>query len=224
MNKQKTALVLIDLQKESNFGLIRMDDVIANTQTLINACRRENIPIIYTRQINRSDQAGLSKDEPLKEDGTPYYYASHTENIEIIDFIAPENSDIVIDKYRWSAFYETSLDLMLKGLGVEDLIIGGVVTDGCLMTSVFDAYFRDYHVHLVKDMCTSSNEGSHMAAMMIMANWVYNLEVYETTELIKRFKNESYQHWTCDRPDSLPFTPETMRESYQYLQPRKEVQ
>ncbi|MFD2705664.1 isochorismatase family cysteine hydrolase [Salibacterium lacus] len=224
MNKQQTALVLIDLQKESNFGLIQMDDVIANTQTLIDACRRENIPIIYTRQINRSDQAGLSKDEPLKEDDTPYYYASHTENIEIFDEIAPENSDIVIDKYRWSAFYETSLDLMLKSLGVEDLIIGGVVTDGCLMTSVFDAYFRDYHVHLVKDICTSSNEGSHMAAMMIMANWVYNLEVYETKELIKRFNNESYQHWSCDRPDSLPFTPETMRESYQQLQPRKEVQ
>ncbi|MGY4688881.1 cysteine hydrolase family protein [Salibacterium sp. K-3] len=224
MNKQKSALVLIDLQKESNFGLIQMDDVIANARHLIDACRREGIPVIYTRQINRSDQAGLSKNEPLNEDGTPYYYASHTENIEIIDAIAPEEDDIVIDKYRWSAFYETSLDLMLKGLGVDDLIIGGVVTDGCLMTSVFDAYFRDYHVHLVKDICTSSNEGSHMAAMMIMANWVYNLEVYETRELIKRLHNESYHHWTCGRPDSLPFTPETMRETFEQLQPGKEVQ
>ncbi|WP_026702147.1 cysteine hydrolase family protein [Salibacterium aidingense] len=223
MNNHQSALVLIDLQKESNFGLLNMEDVMKNAGQLIDACRQFDIPIIYTRQINRKDQAGLSKNEPLKADGTPYYYASHTENVEIFDEIKPRDEDIVIDKYRWSAFYETSLDLMLKSLGVNNLIIGGVVTDGCLMTSVFDAYFRDYHIHLIKDICSSSNEGSHMASLLIMANWVYNLEVYETPEFIKRLKDQPFQHWTCERPDSLPFTPETMRESYQHLQPRKEV-
>ncbi|MFZ4451119.1 isochorismatase family cysteine hydrolase [Salibacterium aidingense] len=223
MNNHQSALVLIDLQKESNFGLLNMEDVMKNAGQLIDACRQFDIPIIYTRQINRKDQAGLSKNEPLKADGTPYYYASHTENVEIFDEIKPRDEDIVIDKYRWSAFYETSLDLMLKSLGVNNLIIGGVVTDGCLMTSVFEAYFRDYHIHLIKDICSSSNEGSHMASLLIMANWVYNLEVYETPEFIKRLKDQPFQHWTCERPDSLPFTPETMRESYQHLQPRKEV-
>src|SRR5699024_5400750 len=84
------------------------------------------------------------------EDGTPFYYSTSKENHEILDEITPKEDDIIIDKYRWSAFFETSLDGFLKSLNVKNLIIGGVVTDGCVMTTVFDAYFRDYHVHLIK--------------------------------------------------------------------------
>ncbi|RSL33639.1 cysteine hydrolase [Salibacterium salarium] len=223
MNIKQSALVLIDLQKESNFGLLHMDDVIANSKHLIKACRQAGIPIIYTRQINRKDGIALSKGEPLNEDGTPFYYASHTENIEIIDALQPQDEDIVIDKHRWSAFFDTSLDLVLKSLGVKDLIIGGVVTDGCLMTSVFDAYFRDYDIHLIKDICSASNDGSHMSSLMTMANWIYTLQMYDTSQFIKRLNNESFRHWQCPHPDSLPFTPETMRESYHQLHPGKEV-
>src|SRR5690625_2616212 len=177
MKVHDTALVLIDLQKESNFGLENLEEVIKNTQTTIDACRKLDIPIIYTRQINRHDHVGLSKGEPITEDGSPFYYSTSKENHEIIDDITPEETDIVIDKYRWSAFYETSLDLILRSMNVKNLIIGGVVTDGCVMTTVYDAYFRDYKVHLVKDMITTSNEGAHMSSIMIMANWIYNLEV-----------------------------------------------
>ncbi|WP_394706925.1 cysteine hydrolase family protein [Marispirochaeta sp.] len=41
-----------------------------------------------------------------------------------------------MDKYRWSAFYQTSLELFLQSTGAKNIIIGGLVTDGCLMTSV----------------------------------------------------------------------------------------
>lgn len=219
MKVHDTALVLIDLQKESNFGLENLEEVIKNTQTTIDACRKLDIPIIYTRQINRHDHVGLSKGEPITEDGSPFYYSTSKENHEIIDDITPEETDIVIDKYRWSAFYETSLDLILRSMNVKNLIIGGVVTDGCVMTTVYDAYFRDYKVHLVKDMITTSNEGAHMSSIMIMANWIYNLEVYETDELIKRLENKPYKNWVCEEADSLKFTPETMRNTFNKLTP-----
>lgn len=223
MNTQETALLLIDLQKESNFGLQHIDDVLSNTKDVIDVCRDVDIPIIYTRQINRADRVGLSKGEPITPDGTPFYYSTSKGNHEILDEIAPNAEDIVIDKYRWSAFNETSLDLILRSLGVENLIIGGVVTDGCVMTTVFDAYFKDYNVHLIKDMCTTSNEGAHMASMMIMANWVYNLEVYNANHLINRLNGQSYNHWKFKEADALQFTPENMREVYKELDPREDI-
>lgn len=217
MQPSQSALVLIDLQKESNFGLNNMDHVVEQTKKLIQACRASNIPIIYTRQINRGDAVGLSKGEPLNDDGTPFYYNANTEQIDIIDEIQPKPEDIIIDKYRWSAFFETSLDLILKSLGVKDLLIGGVVTDGCLMTSVFDAYFRDYDIHLIHDISAASNEGAHQSALLTMANWVYHLKVYDTENMINKISGNSYNCWEANSADSLQFTSETMNDQYKKL-------
>ncbi|MFD1039807.1 isochorismatase family cysteine hydrolase [Virgibacillus byunsanensis] len=222
MNIQESALVLIDLQKESNFGLLQMDEVIKNSKKVIDACRSKNIPIIYTRQINRTDGVALSKGELLQENGQPFYYNSDSENIEILDEIKPNKEDVVIDKYRWSAFFETELNLVLKSMGVKHLIIGGVVTDGCLMTSVFDAYFRDYDIHLIKDISSASNEGAHMASLIIMANWVYNISIYDSNNFMKRINGEEFNKWETTEADVLKFTPENMREIYNQLQLRKE--
>lgn len=217
MDLQQTALVLIDLQKESDFGIEGVPQAINNSKKLIEACRQSNIPIIYTRQINRADNIGLSYGEPLSNDGTPIYYSTNTDKFEVMDEIFPAKNDIIIDKYRWSGFYETNLDLMLKSLGVKHIIIGGFVTDGCLMTSVFDGYFRDYQINLVKDICATSNEGAHMSSILIMANWVYGLKVFNTDEIINKFNNKPYKVWESPGPDSLKFTPENMREVFNKL-------
>lgn len=217
MDKTKTALVLIDVQKESEFGIEAVDAVVSNTELLIAECRKIGIPVIYTRHINREDTIGLSNVEPLTEDGKPVFYNDGTEAVEIMDSIKPEDGDIVIDKYRWSSFYDTSLDLTLRNMGVKHLIMGGFVTDGCLMTSVFDAYFRDYQVNLVKDMCGATNEGAHMASILMMANWVYDLAIYDTSEIIKKLNGELYKSWEQPYPDQLQFTPENMRQVFEEL-------
>ncbi|NIK11373.1 cysteine hydrolase family protein [Alkalibacillus almallahensis] len=217
MTNHKSALVLIDLQKESNFGLDDMNDVLENAKKMIPAFREADIPIIYTRQINREDTVGLSKGEPLNEDGTPYFYNAASDQIEIFDEIKPADDDVVIDKYRWSAFFDTSLDLMLKSLDVDHLYIGGVVTDGCLMTSVFDAYFRDYQINLIHDLCTASNEGAHQAAMLTMTNWVYNLNIFSTDELIKKLNGEEYNYFKADQVDQMQFTADTMEAKFKEI-------
>lgn len=211
------ALLIIDMQKESHFGLINMETVTNNNKRMIEACREQGIPVIFTRQINRSDRAGLSKGEPLTKEGKPYYYQGDTDQIEILDELAPLDDEIVIDKYRWSAFFETSLDLMLKSLNVEELLVGGVVTDGCLMTSVFDAYFRDYKVNLITDMTTASNEGAHQSATLTMANWVYTLEITRTEQMLKRLRGEPYESWTHQNTDDFHFTGETLSSEFNRL-------
>ncbi|GGK06033.1 hypothetical protein GCM10007063_30620 [Lentibacillus kapialis] len=213
----KTALVIIDMQKESQFGIQGLDQIVHETRALISECRKHNIPIIYTRHINRNDTVGLSKQEPLNHKGKPVFYNSETEAIDIIDAIQPNNHDIVIDKYRWSGFYDTHLDLILKSMGIEHIILGGVVTDGCVMTSAFDAYFRDYQVNLVKDMCGATNEGAHMSSILTMANWIYNLAIFDASEMIKKLSGQAYNSWESTYSDQLQFTPENMRDVFARL-------
>lgn len=78
-----------------------MDEVVENASQVINACRAANIPIIYTRQINREDGIALSLGEPLNDNGTPHFYNTNGEKIEIIDEIKAQDNDIVIDKFLW---------------------------------------------------------------------------------------------------------------------------
>jgi nicotinamidase-related amidase len=220
----KTALLLIDLQNEGGTSnVVGMDEILKNTALLIERCRDMNIPVIYTRHINRGDAIGLANNEPVNELGEPLYYHDKTEAIEIADIIKPQPQDIIIDKYRYSGFYESSLEVMLKSLGVEHLIIGGVLTDVCVLSTVMDAYYRDYQVSLVEDMCGTTTEGAHMAAVLMMANWVYDLEIYGTAELCKRINKEEYRVWQSSKPDELQFTPDNINEVFSKLSVTRNV-
>lgn len=212
---KKTALLLIDLQNEGGTSEIEnMNEIMQNTATLIEQCRKLEMPIIYTRHINRGDGIGLANQEPVNDNGEPLYYHAGTDSIEVANLIKPQPNDIIIDKYRYSGFYESNLELMLKSLDVEHLLIGGVLTDVCVLSTVLDAYYRDYQVNLVKDMCGTTTEGAHMAAILMMANWVYDLQVYDTKELCKKLNGEAYQAWEAKTPDELQFSPENMREVF----------
>ncbi|MBM7600860.1 nicotinamidase-related amidase [Virgibacillus halotolerans] len=222
MDVNKTALLLIDLQKEGGTSDVAgMDKILKHTAELIEACRKENIPIIYTRHINRADAIGLANSEPVNEAGEPLYYHAHSHTIEIADMIKPKPNDIIIDKYRYSGFFESNLELMLKSLGIKHLIIGGVLTDVCVLSTALDAYYRDYQINIVEDICGTTTEGAHMAAMLMMANWIYDLEVYESSQIIKKLHDEQHTNWKSTAPDQLQFSPENIREVFATLTSRR---
>jgi nicotinamidase-related amidase len=217
MESARQALVLIDIQNESQFGIQNIEHVIANSKKIITTCRSRGIPIIYTRHINRSDGVGLSQGEELDAAGKPVFYCSGTEAVNIVEDIVPQAEDIVIDKYRWSAFHQTSLDLFLRSMGVEELLVGGLVSDGCLMTSLIDGYYRDYRIHLIKDICATTCDGGHIASILIMANWVYGIKIYSTEEMLKRLNGDGYYVWESKQAAPFRFTPENMRAMYAKL-------
>lgn len=218
MNLKETALLLIDLQKESGTSdVVGMNDVVQNAKLLVETCREKGIPIIYTRHISRSDGLGLANKEPVNDQGEPIYYHAGMENIEIMDEIKPRKNDIVIDKYRYSGFYESSLDLMLKSLGIKHLIVGGVLTDCCVLATALDAYYRDYQVSLVKDMCGTTTLGAHMASILMMVNWIYDLKVYDTKQLANQLKGKEFYVWESSSPDQLQFSPSNVREVFSKL-------
>lgn len=205
------------MQKESNFDIKDMNPIVNETRKLIDKCKERHIPIIYTRQINHNDGIGLSRKEPLNQNKEPVFYNDKTDYVNIIDEIQPDKHDIVVDKFRWSGFYETQLDLILRSMGIQHIILGGFVTDGCVMTTTFDAFFRDYQVNLVKDICGATNEGSHMSSILIMANWIYNLAIFDASEMRKKLSGSMYRAWESIYPDQLQFNPENMRHAFDQL-------
>lgn len=215
MDISKTALLLIDLQKEEGTSAIaRMDQILEKTSKLAKQCRKKGIPVIYTRHINRGDGIALANKEPVNEQGEPLYYHSSTRSIEVADEVKPENQDIIIDKYRYSGFFESNLELILKSLDVKHLIIGGVLTDVCVLSTALDAYYRDYQINIVKDMCGTTTEGAHMAAMAMMGNWIYDVKIYDAKEMEKKLTGETHHVWSSSAPDELQFTPDNLRDIY----------
>lgn len=213
----QAALLLIDMQQESRYGIEGVEGAVATAQGVIGACRTAGLPVAYTRHVNRRDGIGVSIGEVFDPEGLPVYYRAGTDAITIVGEIEPQPEDVVIDKHRWSAFHGTALDLALRGLGVRELFIGGFTTDCCVLTSVYDAYARDYRVSLVPDMCAATNLGSHQAAILMMANWVYGIEILTGVELTKKVSGEPYRSWRAPAPDQKQFTAETLAASYESL-------
>lgn len=218
MDGQNTALLLIDLQNEGGTSAVPgMDRIIKKTADLIKVCRQKKIPIIYTRHINRGDGIGLANREPVDQNGEPLYYHTDSNSIEIISDLRNQPGDIIVDKYRYSGFHESSLDLMLRSLNIKNLIVGGVLTDVCVLSTVMDAYYRDYQIDLVKDICGTTTDGAHMAAVCMMANWVYDISIFDADQMCNKLSGESYHFWKSNEPDELQFTPDNLREVYDKL-------
>lgn len=215
--RSQAALLLIDMQKESQYGVEGVDEAVAVVERVMAACRTAGVPVVYTRHVNRRDGVGVSESEVFDAEGLPVYYRAETDSVSILDRLEPQPGDVVVDKHRWSGFHGTSLDLVLRGLGVRELFIGGFTTDCCVLTSVHDAYARDYRVNLVPDMCAATNSGSHRAAVLMMANWVYGIEILTSGELVKKVAGEPHRSWRATAPDQKQFTAETLQESYESL-------
>jgi nicotinamidase-related amidase len=97
----------------------------------------------------------------------------------LIDGIELESGDVLLDKTTASVFLSTNLDVMLRQLGVRSLITTGVVTSGCVESTVRDACDLDYEVLLVEDACADRTGALHEDAIRRLNN---NFAVAASTE------------------------------------------
>ena len=81
---------------------------------------------------------------------------------EILPELAPEEGDIVVAKHRYSGFFETELDSILRQRAVESLVFTGCTTSVCVDSTLRDAFYRDYRCLLLSD-CTGEPIGSGLA-------------------------------------------------------------
>jgi nicotinamidase-related amidase len=204
------ALLIIDMQQEDGFVLERFGTVVANTAALLATARQQRVPVLYTRHINQADGSDMPRGEPRATDGGPSSYRAGTRQVEIIESLAPRPEEAVIDKGHYSAFHRTDLDARLKALEVDTLVICGVLTDVCVLSSVFDAFALGYHVRLVSDACTTTTLAGHYSALLIMANWVYSVEILTSSECRRALENRDYVSLNPEQPDQFAHQPDEL--------------
>ena len=81
----------------------------------------------------------------------------------------PADSEAVVVKHRYSAFYNTDLETVLRCLKVEELVISGIMTNMCCESTARDAYYRDYRVFFPADATGSINEEMHLGSLRNLA-------------------------------------------------------
>ncbi len=170
LNTEKSALLVVDMQRffldpaSPTFtcgGLA----ILPTIQRLISAFRRARRPVIFTRHVHH---AGLI-DAGIMEWWWKGMCIEGSPESEIHPDIAPLPGEKVILKHRYSAFYNTDLETILRVQKIEDVVIAGVMTNMCCESTARDAYYRDYRVFIPADATGSINEEMHLASLLNLA-------------------------------------------------------
>lgn len=210
------ALLLIDMQAcalpPNEFAVPNMEAVVAGANRAIHACRAAGVPVIFTRHHQLPTFLGLGSSSGV--DGVRESLGMG-ELCPGLDYDAVH--DHVIFKQRWSAFVATDLDLRLSVLPGTQLALGGIVTDGCVQQTAYDAFDRQLRVVLVEDAIGACTEGEHKAGMLSMANWLYECHVVGSEAFADWIGGGQYRGWSWTYAHEFPYTSNSLANDYERL-------
>lgn len=151
--------------------IAHMQRVIEPTKALNEECRRRGVPIVWTRHGTRGLEDGgpfMVIREVLREGGL----RQGTWGYEILDELDPRPEDWYVEKNRLSAFFQTNLELILRALRAETVLLTGVLTNQCVGATCKDALFRDFKPIVVEDCVGTTLPHLHDPAIeMIRVGW-----------------------------------------------------
>jgi isochorismate hydrolase len=181
IDPKHSALLVIDLQ---NYFRQIVQPVLGDIQNVIQFCRQKNIPIIFT-QHGHTDAAS---DGGALGEWWGQVILHGTKDWKFIPEMKIESKDLVLQKKRYSAFFQTDLEKFLRSKGIKDLIISGVMTNLCCETTARDAFMRDYRVFFLIDGTATGKEDHHLATLK---NLGYGFAYLMTCdELIQNLKSK----------------------------------
>jgi nicotinamidase-related amidase len=148
-------------------------DAIPRIQELLAAARANRIPVIYTNAIDfRQDGfdsgAWNYKTNRMHEDYPEHMRAMPVNGTDLVREIAPQPHELVVRKLKASGFVGTPLLGFLIDLGVDNLIVGGVSTSGCVRATVVDAVSQNFRVSVVEECTFDRFESSHAMSLFDM--------------------------------------------------------
>ncbi|MBM7579340.1 isochorismatase family cysteine hydrolase [Jeotgalibacillus terrae] len=161
---KKSALLLIDMMNHMEFE--GGEDLLKNTIPMVDRLKKlkdrakgEGLPVIYVNDNfdHWQDNTDAVIEECMNSKGKP-----------VVEKIVPEDDDYFIIKPKHSGFYGTQLDILLKQLDVERVIIAGVATDICVLFTANDAHMREYEICVPEDCSAAESQEAHDSAMRII--------------------------------------------------------
>lgn len=176
----RDCLIVIDMQ---NDFLERLEEehragLILNTNELIDLFRVSGCPVIWVQQLLSPD---LSDAPLVMRDRRISVVIDGTSGAKIHSDLARSTEDTVVTKKRYSAFFGTDLEQILRDLGPEQVTLAGVNTHACVRATAIDAYQRDMRVLLASD-CLASHDREH--GRISMAYMDRNIALAKTNEEI----------------------------------------
>jgi len=198
---KKTALIIVDMQKyqvqKDYIAYKAMDNVTPgildyfvaevenkvtpNLRKLIDFCHEVKIPVIYTKFSSFIGDVAFP-------------YITHPSS-DIIDELKPKDQDLVLQKNTSGTFISTRLDSFLKNMGVETVLVSGVVTNFCVHSTAREACDYGFQVVIVDDCCAAWSPEIHQATLTsfgIMYGYVLTYEkvIKKISKVIKKSKKE----------------------------------
>jgi ureidoacrylate peracid hydrolase len=202
----RSAVLVIDMQNDfgadggmfhrAGIDISMIQQAVEPTRRVLGAARAFGIPIIYLKMAFQPDLSdagpmdspnylrhqllGVGKTVQTPTGGSSRVLIRGTWNTDILPELAPMPRDVVLYKHRFSGFYETELDAILKRQGIKHLIVTGCTTSICVESTIRDAMFRNYSCVLLTD-CTAepignnflrSNHDASVLTIQMLFGWV----------------------------------------------------
>ena len=186
IDPREAALIVVDPQNafchpdgtlgQSGVDVSGLVATLPHIEALIRTCRAAGIRDIWTRHYNMVEDRGRDahKIKPHTLKRKTIACQPGTWDSEIVDALKPliTADTRIIEKYKWSAFYGTGLEPLLRILGTRLVIVCGTTSNACIETTIRDAYMRDYDVVIVKECVAAVRPDWHEAALEVWAHYI----------------------------------------------------
>jgi ureidoacrylate peracid hydrolase len=156
LDSKRCAIVVVDMINEfckpgGKMVLPGYEALVGPQRAIIDAARTAGVPVIWVHDAHRP---GMRREREWAK-RTPHCL-ENTWATEIIEDLGARADEIHVIKRRYSAFFQTDLDLTLKDMQVDQLVVFGVVTNICVRSTVHDAFFNGYEVVVPSDACAAT--------------------------------------------------------------------
>jgi nicotinamidase-related amidase len=179
-----TAVIVVDMQNdfcalEGLWGRLGLDlgmtaKILPRVRMLLAAARRAQVPVIYIQMTNLPDFSSQSPSRlrysvlKLKLSPDQVICKKGSWGAEILSEIAPEPGELVIQKWRYSAFDGTPLNQVLRSKGIQTVVVCGTTTSVCVEGTARDAFTHDYYTAVPTDCVSDVRIDWHEASLLLM--------------------------------------------------------
>ena len=168
MNSPHLALLTIDMQNDVLRHIVPTGKAIVPAmRRALQACRASQIPVIHCLRLHRADGVDVEKFRVERFRNEPFLVRD-TEGAQVIPELEVRSDEYLVGKARFSAFFQSDLQMILTRLGVSSLVICGVQTPNCVRCTVTDAIAYDYDVILLEDAIAAATPEVHKANLYDM--------------------------------------------------------
>jgi nicotinamidase-related amidase len=154
--EQNTALLVMDMQSSILGHVTNPSDIKSSVAKAIATARNNKIPVIYVIVGFRAGAPEASV--KIRE---TYGALNMDEFMKIDPSVAPLAGEIIVTKRRVSAFSGSDLEIVLRALGIQHIVLTGIATSGVVLSTVREAADKDYRITVLSDGCADREEDVH---------------------------------------------------------------